>query len=53
VITGDLISITSDWGEGPEENASDDVYTEQGGAYIGYSANSTFACDTYGCSPTP
>ncbi len=53
VITGDLVSITSDWGEGPDDNTPDDIYTEQLGSYVGYAANSTFACDPYGCSPEP
>jgi len=53
VISGDLVSITSDWGDGPFDNSPDDVFTEQFGNYVGYAANATFACDAYGCSPEP
>ena len=53
VISGDLVSITSDWGDGPFDNTPDDVFTEQFGNYIGYDTNATFACDAYGCSPEP
>ncbi len=53
VITGDLVSITSDWGDGPTDNQPDDVYAELNGAYIGWDTSETFACDPYGCSPEP
>ena len=53
VTTGRLVSVDSDWGEGKDDNAPDDVYTELAGGYSGYGAGATFTCDEASCSPTP
>ena len=53
VITGNLVSVTTDWGDGPTDNQPDDVYAELSGAYVGWATSETFACDAYGCSPVP
>jgi len=55
--TSRLVSISSDWGEATDDNASQlgtDVYVETVGPYDGYGAGATFTCDgTSGCSPAP
>jgi hypothetical protein len=53
IITGDLVSITTDWGDDVFSNLPEDVYIEQGGGYDGWGTSETFACDAYTCSPEP
>lgn len=48
--TGELVSVASDWGEGADDNTPQDVAIPGIGAYSGYGAAASFACDVTGCS---
>jgi hypothetical protein len=50
---GALEVTGTDFGAGADDNSPSDVSTPAAGVFHGYGADSTFTCNSNGCTPTP